>query len=520
MLAFIEEKMVKFTDKKQIKIEDFIDPIQKQLNENNRWVKLSYVMPWDKMEKIYCSSLTIRHGRPSVPARIVIGSLIIKHKLKLSDEETISMIQENSYMQYFLGLESYRYKPVFTPSLFVTIRKRLGQDEFDKMTQSLIDVAFPQEKNKKKKVKNNNTDKPSKKSTSDTQDNSEGKKIQNKGSLLMDATVAEQAIKYPTDLDLLNESREISEKLIDQLYEKHPELFGKNKPRTYRRAARKAYLSISKQKKTSSKTLYKANRQQLNYLRRNLKTIEKMLDLIGEQAFPLAYKYQRKYWIIKEVYRQQREMNDEKKHQINDRIVSISQPHVRPIVRGKKGQKVEFGPKIGAYMIDEIVRILRISWDAYNESKDLIPMIEQYQLETGYYPEKVHADTIFGTQANRKYMKERGIQFIGKPLGRPKTITEANKEDIAKEKARRKKEYNRRIPIEGKFGQGKNGYNLDYIRAKTKETSESWISCIFFIMNVVKIASKKINSSIYSIFLKSIFDFIPKNQKFLPIFQF
>ena len=90
-------------------------------------------------------------------------------------------------------------------------------------------------------------------------------------------------------------------------------------------------------------------------------------------------------------------------------------------------------------------------------------------------------DKIYATQANRRWLKERGIRITASPLGRPKAKT--NQTYYLKRKAR--KEAAERNQIEGKFGQGKNGYNLDEIRARLKETSESWVACIFFVMNLI-----------------------------------
>ncbi len=82
-------------------------------------------------------------------------------------------------------------------------------------------------------------------------------------------------------------------------------------------------------------------------------------------------------------------------------------------------------------------------------------------------------------------MKDLGIRFGGKPLGRPKKQIESNKDDIRKAKVQRARDNRERIPIEGKFGQGKNGYRLNYIRAKLQKTSEAWINCIFLVMNLM-----------------------------------
>jgi hypothetical protein len=362
-------------------------------------------------------------------------------------------------------------------------------------------MAFESKDNKpprRPQKRNDDTD-----STPGTSGSSNEKQPSHKGKLLMDASVAEQQIKYPNDLELLNDSRQICEDLIDQLY---PMTGLDKKPRTYRRVARNGYLALAKQKRKSRKILRKAIGKQLNYLSRDIKYIENMLDMIEGRQFPLNAKYQRKYWIVKELYRQQKQMYDIRKHSCPDRIVSISQPHVRPIVRGKTRNNTEFGAKIGVSMINGYAIPETISWNAYNESQDLIKHVENYHDRFGLYPEAVIADNIYGNKKNRAYLKAKGIRFSGKPLGRPKKITTENKDEIRKEKQRRKKEYRERIPIEGKFGQGKNGYRLNKIRAKLQSTSESWINAIFLVMNIVKLSSEKINSFlVYGLFALKFF---------------
>lgn len=106
------------------------------------------------------------------------------------------------------------------------------------------------------------------------------------------------------------------------------------------------------------------------------------------------------------------------------------------------------------------------------------------------------ADSIYGTRSNRAYLKERGIRFAGKPLGRPPKKTSANAEQLKADKQRRQKEYRQRIPIKGKFGQGKGGYRLNYIRAKRSDTSISWVNAIFFVMNLLVLYERYFLASI------------------------
>lgn len=497
--AFIKGKtMIKYESSKQLKFENFIHPFGNNLSPNNRWVKMAELIPWDDLATVYYEGMSKGMGAPATSGRIVIGSLIIKHKLNLSDEETAEQIRENPYLQYFLGLEEYEYKYVFVPSLFVEIRKRLGGSSFTKLNNLVIEEAL---KKKRRRQNNSNKDDSDDEDKPGDSGNKSEESVRN-GKLIMDATVAEQAIKYPNDLDLLNESREISESIIDYLYKFHHLPV---KPRTYRKVARKEYLSVSKLRKKSRKKLRSAVRKQLNYLKRNFRSIESMANEIGGNIDSLlTEKLLEKYRIIQAVYTQQKEMFENKKHRCENRIVSIHQPHIRPIVRGKTGKSVEFGSKLGVSLIDGFARIDHLSWDAYNEGSDLKIHLENYEKNYGCLPESVVADNIYGTRENRKLLKELGIKFSGKPLGRPKKETEENREKLRAEKERRRREYRDRIPIEGKFGQGKNGYRLNYIKAKTKATSESWIHCIFFVMNIVKLVKME-TDFILSCFQKAIF---------------
>lgn len=471
--------MIRYTSSKQLSLEGFILPFGGELKADNRWVKWSKVIPWDDLAVHYYKSMDSQNGRPCKDARLVIGALIIKHKLNLSDEETVLQIQENPYLQFFVGFSRFKDdEPPFVPSLFVEIRKRMGKEVFSGFEQVILEkIGKPGRSSEVKEA--------------------------NQGKMLVDATVAEQAIRYPTDLSLLNEAREISEKLIDELYARSDL---PKKPRTYRRKARSQYLLIAKNKKPSLKIRRRGLREQLQYLRRNLKTIAKLLDHLGSCPFPLPYKMQRQYWIIQHLYVQQDEMYRNSSRRCDDRIVSISQPHVRPIVRGKASKKVEFGSKISVSMVDGLSFVDHIGWDAFNESKDLKQQVEEYHQRFGYYPEVVLADQLYGSRENRKYLKEKGIRYGGKSLGRPPKQTGENAELIRELKKQRSLDSRERIPIEGKFGQGKNGYRLNYIRAKLQKTSEAWVNCIFLVMNLMVLLKKLGKSFIFSL-KKRLFNF-------------
>ena len=290
--------------------------------------------------------------------------------------------------------------------------------------------------------------------------------------MIYDATACLQDIAYPTDLTLLSDAREKSEQLIDMLYD--PALHLK-KPRTYRQIARTKYLHTAQKKNKSLKAIRSAVGSQLGFLSRNIKSINKLLNSFNATGIPLEKRDYKYLLVINTLYQQQKEMYDELKHTIEDRIVSIHQPHVRPIVRGKTTAKVEFGAKIHVSLIDGISFLDEISWDAFNEGSHMIEYVEKYKARFGCYPRELLADKIYCTRSNRAWLKEKGIKLIAKPLGRPSAV--GNHVSPGE-----------RNPIEGKFGQAKTAYGLNRIKARLRNTSESWIACIFLVLNLVKLA--------------------------------
>ena len=477
--------MIRTQSHRQLSLAGFDWPFQAALDEDNRWVKMSQCIPWDALAEAYYEGLSSTQGRPSKDARLVIGAVIIKHKLCLSDRETVAQIQENPYLQYFLGLPGYQKKSPFAPSLFVEVRKRMGQSLFDVFYKTVIDAVDKQKSVTKRKTQAEHAggDGPPP-VVSEGKGESDSEEAAPKGKLLLDATVAPQAIRFPTDLNLLSEAREFSEQIIDHLY---ADTDLKKKPRTYRRKARKAYLAIVKKKRPGAKLLRRGIKQQLQYLRGNLGHIEQLLEHFPHGTrLPLPRWLLHRYWVIQQVYAQQWEMYHTRSKRCDDRIVSISQPYVRPIVRGKVNKPTEFGAKLSVSLTgDGVARVDHLRWDAFHESHDLLSQVEAYREHHGVYPEVVVGDTIYGTRKNRRHLKGLGIRFAGKPLGRPKKVTEENKAELKRLAAQRRAEYLQRIPIEGKFGQGKNGYGLNYIRSKRADTSAAWINSIFLVMNLL-----------------------------------
>lgn len=454
----------------QLVLAGFESPFDQKLNPTNRWVVLGHLIPWDEVCNLYLKFVPIgQTGRPPLNPRIVLGSLIIKHMCNLDDRETVAQISENIYMQYFLGYPSFTNETPFDASLFVEFRKRLGMENLNAINEKIIALKTRIENNQT--VGNQPTESTDNEHLDDSQP-SDPTEIEHKGRVIFDATACPQDIAYPTDLNLLNDTREKLEELIDIVY--HPALHS-YKPRTYREVARKTYLHTAQKKKAGHKVIRKAIREQLNYVRRDIKSMHTLLDAYEGLPFPLKHAEQKYLFVVQTLYDQQKQMYDTKTHSVDHRIVSIHQPHVRPIVRGKAQAKVEFGAKIHLSIIDGISLLDELSWDAFNEGSHMMDYIEKFRKRFGCYPREVLADQIYCTRVNRAALKELGIKLLAKPLGRPSAVS------IHLSPGERN-------PIEGKFGQAKTAYGLDRIKARLQGTSESWIATIFLVLNLVKLA--------------------------------
>ncbi|HEX8675777.1 MAG TPA: transposase [Segetibacter sp.] len=210
--------MIRYTPQSQLTLEGFETPFLQHLDKDNRWVKLANSIPWDKLANIYYRKMNSDFGAPSLSARMVIGAVIIKHMLNIDDREVVAQIQENMYLQYLVGLSSFTTKEPFDPSLLVTIRYRLGQDVMEEFNRLVLQQAgiipspskdtavhtsssgnensssdtFPDVDENTAKNKKEQSIEPS---TNIERNNTTGENITlpaNSGTLLVDATVAEQ----------------------------------------------------------------------------------------------------------------------------------------------------------------------------------------------------------------------------------------------------------------------------------------------------------------------------------------
>lgn len=434
-----------YKENRQMRIEDFVFPYGK-LNPENEWVKLAELLPWDRIEERYALKFE-NNGHPAHPCRMALGALLIKQRLRCSDEWTVRHVSENPYLQYFIGMKEYGDRCPFGASTMVAFRKRFSEEDLSEILEMTI-------------LKEEDGD--------DNDEPPDG------GTLIMDATCCPADIAYPQDVNLLNDAREKLEGIIDEVCETQP----LPKPRTYRKQARKAYLKLSKSKKRTAKQLRKAIKAQLQYIRRDVGYIVRFV----QNGVLLTDAQKDRMNLLTTLYEQQRILYETHTHSIPHRIVSLIQPHIRPIPRGKARVKTEFGAKLHISLVNGYARMERLSFDAYNEADDFFRIVERYRDRYGRYPSRILADRIYRNRETLAFCKEYGIRLTGPALGRPP-------KDKSLTREQKRQEYTDicdRNAVEGAFGTLKTAYGLGRVAARLAATSRCVIGVALLLFNLTK----------------------------------
>jgi IS5 family transposase len=420
-------------------------PFGGTLNADNDWIKLAGLVPWAELEAVYRRYFCPDRGRPAKECQLICGLLIAKHRESVSDRRVMKLLVENPYVQFFCGFDQFvTGGTIVHPSLLSKMRRRLGREFFALFEGEVLRVLV------------------------------ENGLIRAKEQLV-DATVVPAGISYPTDCKLLNEAREWLCRTI--VWVKRKAGIG-DQIRTYRRAGKWAYMAFTKRRKKTGRSIRRVQGQMLRFVRRNLRQIEELLERVPDEMGGLKEKVAAKVGVIRCLYRQQQEMWEKRVRRVEDRIVSIHRPHIRPMVRGKEGKDVEFGPKVVLSVVDGYGFLDHFSSDAYNESGCLQSSVEQYEERFGKRPPVVIADQIFGTRENRRYLEGEGVGIAFKPLGRPRGQPDR------REKAWMKRQQKKRNGIEGFIGTTKTRYGLERILYAIPGGEEIWVRMGLMGMNL------------------------------------
>ena len=471
--------MYKTQDNDQLEMVEFALPFGGRLSRRNRWIQLAQIMPWDRIEQIYMGSMNVAAGRRAIAARVAFGAIYIKESENLTDEGCVQAIRENPYMQYFIGLKEFTEAAPFDASMMVHFRKRFPVEEVAKINECICTGKWPEEP---RDVDRNDNQKPPKapsagkgKKNPNTSKKKEHRR-KNQGKLVMDATVAPADIKFPTDIELLNQCREHLESAIDFLWEEVPHTT--HKLLYSAKKARKSFLNLSKSKRWTSSLLRKGIGDQLKYIHLARKRLNQLLLQVpaGQVNFP-SWLWAR-LCVIPLVYAQQKAMYDAGIHTCENRIVSLLQPHIRPINRGKRPNPTEFGQKLHLSVVDGYTFLEQTCWSNYNEGNDLEAVVEDYHRKFGCYPKAVLADKIYQTRKNRAYCKALDIRLSGPALGR-------RKEGVSDAQAARQlyRDSCDRNVVEGRNGNLKRRYGLDLIMSKLDECAKTEAALNILAMN-------------------------------------
>jgi len=484
-----------------------------QLDPTNAWVQLAEMIPWEAFEEKYAESFEgSTTGNPAKPARMAIGTLVVKERYRFSDDDIIEEIRMNPYLQYFIGQPGFTHEAPFDQSVITRFRQRVTPEMLSEINDIIIGRKKVEEGEKPKSPPDDQTPSGGGGTLEHGSEKDTESEPANEGTMILDATCAPQDIRYPTDISLLNEAREKLEEMIDVAHAAG--LTEGKKPRTYRNRARRDYLRFARSRKPTQKLLRKSLRKQLGYVERDLSYLDAILDrhpdVLPERL--MAYLF-----TIRTLFAQQKEMYDKRTHSVEHRIVSLHQPYVRPIVRGKKTAPVEFGAKVGISLVHGYARIEKLSWDAFNEGGTLQESVERFKADVGHYPTRILADKLYRTRENLAYCKRHGIRMSGPKLGRPPKDKALYLEQCRIER----EESGERSAIEGTFGVGKRRYTLGCVMTRLQHTSEVSIHVSLLTMNLFRRLRLLLVRFLTSAFLRPLSQiscFVPLDRTSLPPF--
>jgi len=425
-----------------------LNPYSGQIDKHNRWIKLAGLVPWDEMDGVYRKYFD--EGKQGVikKSRLILGLLLGQMIVELGDRAILDYFHENPYFQYFCGQDIFVAKQETTiihHSLLSKRRKRLGKAYVSQFETEVLKIL---------KEKGLIT----------------GKK------LILDATVFPANITYPNDVKLLNTVREyLCKTILDVKNTYDP----KERIRTFRRTARKLYLNFQKTKRKSKSFIRRTRNKMIRYVRRNIEQLETVLDKGGGLKAWQIKRIQAHLAVAKKVLAQQAHMATTRGRQVANRIVSFHWPEIRPMMRGKEGKAVEFGPKAHVALVDGYACLDHAQYDAFHEGIQLESCLEKHEARFNQLPKVVLADQLYANRGNRRLLEEKQIPHAFKRIGRPPN-------DSPEDKQKQRRAFNakqgQRNHVEATFGHLKQRFNLDKIKWRVSggETMQIQLGLIAF----------------------------------------
>ena len=432
---------------------DFYDLYLKTF-ENTELGRMKKVLPLRQMAETFGlvnkRQVPKRGAKPYFTPEGKVALMFLKTYTQLSAPKLMEQLNGNIHYQIFCGIRIDPEEPLTNYKLIDDIAKELADKLKIQRLQDVLAEAW------KPYMKDLDT-------------------------MYTDATCYESEMRYPTDQKLLWECVKKTYKIMCEVSGR----MGVHRPRTKYLDVEKACLSYRKQRKHSSTQTRKMTRRLLNLLGKILKEIRRM-ERGCDVPELLTVKEKSLVDIITKVYRQQRNHFDsgDRRESIPDRIVSVSKPYVRPIVRGKEVKSVEFGAKCNNIMVDGISFIEKMSFNAFNEGTRLQHCVKMHRRLFGVDVKKIGGDASYAGTDNRGFCKENGIQTSFVKRGRP--TQEKKEQDYVRQELARV----RATAMEGSFGIQKEHYAMRRIKARKKETEILYIFFGIHTANAVLLAER------------------------------
>lgn len=419
-----------------------------QLDENHQLFKIAHAIDWNSLLQNLSKFYHPSFGRPTIPSRVKVGLLIVKHLYRLSDRETVSELQENMYVQYLCDINPRDAHSCINYSTLSVFRKRIGVEGVKIIEHEIFQVLKRLHLLKGKKSKR----------------------------LVVDTTVVPSPIQYPTDVNLLEKSRKQLVKLIDKA-----KSLGAKSYRTYKRVARRTFLRYQKLRRVSKNIRRKTQKKLLQFSRRNLEQLKDAIKVLQKSSKQDKFKKQfvahsqKTVKKIRKLLEQQNQIY--KGNHVQNRIVSLWAEHIRPMVRGKYPVDVEFGPKVLLSKVGDFLFFNEHFFDNVSDVNMLPVAIDDYKAKFNVIPSEFTADRGFYSRENVAFAKNSGINKVAiQPKGRSSSRD--------KPPPYTKRLQRLRSSIESKISLAKRKYGLDRINYRIPNGEEIWIRMGLLSMNL------------------------------------
>lgn len=417
-----------------------------EVDENHELIKISKAIDWvsvsEKLSRFYCAD----NGRPAKPSRAKVGLLILKHLYRYSDAELADLIKRDIYAQYLCDVSLKEAKNFINPSTLSKFRKQIGLEGV-KLIEQEVFMSLQRTKLLK------------------------GRR------LVCDTMVVPADIAYPTDVSLLDKLRRKAVQYLETAKQ-----FGAKTFRTYKRTARRVFITYQKIRHHTRQSRRRVQRKLLQFSRRNISQLKEAMDTVAANANKITDKAKEKF--IKETQNfldTARKILTQQKDvyhglPVQERIVSLAKPHIRPMVRGKYPVEVEFGPKALLNLKNKCLFLESLNFANVSDSNLLGTAIDAYKERFGSYPSQLSTDRGFWSKDNFRLAEEKNISKIA--------IENKGKSSYLAHKPFRERLRRLRCSIEAKISLAKRKYGLDRIRYHIAGGEEIWIRLGLMAMNL------------------------------------